>query len=161
MCGWVLSLCNLILSLDGQCPNGVEFSDTLLMSENCLLVWGSLHTYIATGSWNNPFWVSSLIKVPCFYCFIRRNKSLPYYNLTWYIFYLKWILYTFHHLFNICLKIIENLSGNINITTTIYHFQIEYSTSLLLTLENCEYNYHRQNLRFSYFSKVLHMWSRD
>ena len=40
---WTLYLWNL--SPGRKCQNWVEFSDTLLASENCSLVWGSLHTH--------------------------------------------------------------------------------------------------------------------
>ena len=37
--------CGIWFHLWVKCQNQVEFLDTLLVSENCLLVWGSLHTH--------------------------------------------------------------------------------------------------------------------
>lgn len=151
------NLCNLILSLGRQCPELNSQTPCWCSRIACWCGEASTHT-LEWVLWH-PF---------------LSMKSVspwlqPYKGITYYFLFKMNSLYQHHHLFNIYLRIIKILSGNIHIivTTTIYYFQIEYSTSLLLTLESCECNCYKQILRFSYFSnktkecKVIQMWSRD
>ena len=61
---WTLYLWNLILSLRWYCQNWGEFSDTLLVSKNCWLVWGNLHTQTHTHHHHHWNWVQELL-LPC------------------------------------------------------------------------------------------------
>ena len=52
LCDRALYMWDLVLSPGGQCQNEAEFSDSPLVSENCLLVWANLPTQTGTGARN-------------------------------------------------------------------------------------------------------------